>query len=736
MPGSAFEDEMARLQAEYQAGMLRLAENRFNQIELPTFQQISLPTSYAGLTGMLPTDYRGPYAGMITGQRLDQLTDARGIFLDDPRVPPELRGKNTLGRDQVELQALVQQWNERRDVRDFGAQRSDMDRNFAEQQRLALQQQANADRDFALQANLDPSQVVGGQVLPDYLRQHAPWARQFAGANQGRLPGYADLVQALANSGLTPEDYNGGRPYPGQPPSAAPGILWDQSRGGYFDTVSGRALAGTELASTVQQRQAQRWQMSIGPDGQPRYQLPQGVGPASLGGAPAPGGPPATGPLGQGPTVGLAGGLGFAADPANPLLAGLAGGGPDAFGGLGLTGPSTTGARGVEAGPGADMASGAGLTGPMTMGGVRGVETPGGPPPGALGRGPTQVGGPAGVASPYNPLQAGLADAAMGRFGQGPVNYAGSGATGAIGQGRITSEYQRGLEEQGRQADVRAQLEARQQTLQNQQAQNDARIREKQVEYQQLIAQGQLDLANRTQTELTDLNNRKFSLDQEIQRGQLALAQGQAVGFVNGQQTLERIGLFGEEDGRRTLEAQRLYGGGPGSTPTLERESLYGGSALVPSGVTAQERANQNQAALGYLGLIGQNRGPADIVQYARIVGGTPNGLRDVVDASLGRFRNAGYGDVGGAPQAGGTLDALAPNDRAVGEVQAAQRRIGAANPQQFAWQNVDRLAPANRQMLGALAEGSGRRPEDVEAARQQALGRYRGPTRGRILAG
>lgn len=700
---AGYDQYLSDIMAAIAQGQLQLQRDRFNQIELPTFQQISLPSSYTNLTGFLPGDYRGPYAGLAGWDALsgavNMMGQVGGVDQFGNTIPGELdprlaalgyeAGQKTLGGRQLDLQGDAQRAAERQWAFEFGAGRSDADRLFAEQQRVQLQQQAENDRAYALEIGVDPKYVVGGQVLPDYLRPHAEWAKQFAMGNQGRAPSYQDLVTALAPTGRTPEDYNGGRPYPGQVPAAGPGIVWDPARGGYLDTASGKVVMGTELQALVQQRQGQAPTMRMDANGNPVYGLPNGVGAQGIG---------ATGPNNRGPTMGLAGG-GVVAGAGNPLTAGL------------TMGPAPTGPGFNEGAPGpiplaggGEMISGAGYENYAGRG-------PSYPAPGGL------------MASPTNPLYGGLGNNA------GGINLGGSGNTAAIGNGQPMSLDQRRLIEQGRTTDVQAQLTQRQQDLTAQSAQNDQRIREKEVEYRNYVDRGQLDLANRAQNELTDLNNRKFGLEQEIERGRLELDKAK-FGLDVGQ-------ALGRYNGQSTVESQRLYGTSDTGQATLERENLYGGSAMVPSGVTAAERANQNQTTLGLLGLDAGLRGPADIVQYAKVVGGTPQGLRDVVDAAMGRYRNARYGDVGAGPQAA-TLDSMAGqatagNTGSVAEVNQQMMRLG--SPDQWSIQNVQNLAPTNRTMLTALAEGQGRRPEDIQNQFAQTLGRYRGPTRGRMAA-
>lgn len=647
---------IAELNHQYQMGVLQLNRDEFEQIKKPTYQNVTLPGAVSGLTGVLMDrpDLYGGNAGRLTWDSLQGLTDARGIFLDDPRVPPELRGKNSLARDRVEIEALTQQWRERTDQRDFGAARSDADRAFAEAQRARFAEEQREDAAKAIEWGLQPGEVVGGLPLPDYLRPHAEWVRQYRAANNNAMPGYADLVRTLAESGRVPEDYNGGRPYAGQVPAAGPGILWDARRG-YVDTVTGNTMDARTAGATIQTRQGQASRMTVGPDGQPVYQLRPGIGAQGLGASP---------------------------------------GGVIEDGGL----PTGGGVR------------------PVADGGERAYATS------AMNRALPAYTGP------------GAPTAGGGAFGA---------ATAAIGSGQPMSLEQRRLIEQGRQADQSAAL-----------TQNDQRIREKQVEYQNAIAAGNLALAERTQTELTDLNNRKLALEQQsrafdeafrageltgnyngydtLAKQRLNMEEGQAVGMVNGQETLARGALMGTFNGMSTLAGQTAYGGSAlvGQGLTLEAQQALG---RVGGQATVGREQMENQAALGYLNLLAGQRGPADYGQYLKTLGGTPQGLRDLVDASAGRYTMARYGDYGGQAQAAslGSLvgDATGGAARQQAEFAAAQRRLVA--PNQISAQNYAKMGTTQRQLLGSLYEGQGYRPEDVEETMRRSLPRYSGPRSG-----
>jgi hypothetical protein len=370
-------------------------------------------------------------------------------------------------------------------------------------------------------------------------------------------------------------------------------------------------------------------------------------------------------------------------------------------------------------------------------------------------------------------------------------------ATAAIGQGAPTSLAQRELIERGRGTD-----------LQNAQVQNQQRIAEKEVEYRQAIASGNLDLANRTQNELTDLNNRKLALEQQGQefsqglaagtltgdyQGQktleaqrlaqeralaergLALQEGEAVGRVGGQETLGRVGLYGQDEaGRSTLEAQKLYGGTQ-DRPTLEREALYGGSGLINSGYTAETGKMagyipglgptlEAQQARGYVGgsptlaregqeadtalralqLQSQLRqDPFQLEQMRRGLSAT--GVPNAIEAVAGRRQLPGVQGpqaIGAQPDLGGAVNGLMSGGLPTfGAMAPASQQLAALpNLNQINSKAYTRLDPSGRRFVnsGLKAAGLAADDDDILDAVQKGLPQFarRGvPTFGRIAA-
>lgn len=650
---------IAELQNAIAQGRLQLDRDIYQNIQLPTYQNVTLPSSIAANTGMLPGGYVGGYGGKASAPFLESNINMMGQVGDtaDQRITDlgYAAGQRTLAGRELDLRGDAQRASERQFGLQFDASRSDADRAYAEAVRARVQQQQAEDFRTSLEAGVP---VLNGSPMPAWMQPHQEWARNFQMSNGGRVPTYADLVGALAPSGRVPEDYNGGQPYPGQPPAAGPGILYEPARGGYLDAVSGKVLDPQTAAATIRDRQGYAQPMTVGPDGAPTFANRPGTAAAPLGAA---------------------------------LPSGVA---------------ATGGGVRPDAGDGATMRTMDLMTRPL-------------------------------------PAYA------------GPTVGTAGAATAAIGQGAPMSQAQRELIERGRQAD-----------LQNAQAQNAQRIQEKQVEYQNAVAQGNLELANRAQTELTDLNNRKLELErqgQEFQQGiaagaltgsyngqrtvdqqRLDLETGRAIGTVNGSDTLEKGGLMGEFNGKSTLAGQIAYGGKGlvDSGMTLEAGKAIGQVGGVK---TLEAQQAENQTALGYLNLLGGLRGPENAFQYLKVLNSTPGGLRDLTDAAAGRYKMGQFG--GGDPSAlrAATPEGLLGGTTAAGAGAGAPASFGAlpayrgpasgvaVSSSQWAPQNIAKMDDYQRSVLLAQEEAKGHDPNAALAAFKATLPRYAGPSRAAV---
>lgn len=314
---------------------------------------------------------------------------------------------------------------------------------------------------------------------------------------------------------------------------------------------------------------------------------------------------------------------------------------------------------------------------------------------------------------------------------------AGAATASAFGAGAPRSQAQRELEERGRATDIGAQVQREELALRETLGLAQLDIDRMRAEAEVAARNGETAIAASKEARADELERRAQALTEEVERRKLQLQTGQMTGFVDGNETLERIGLFGQDaTGRNTLEAG-IATGRVGNQATLERERLYGGAAYVNTGETLEQRTQRENAELERMRIGAGLRGPEDIVQYTRTLGGTPRGVSDIVDAAMGRYQVARHGDVAGAGPRPATVAGLQQDVRqgpsSAMQVEAGVRSMAA--PEQFAWQNIDRLNPTTRKVAFALSEGQGRHVADIEAEREKVLGRYRGARAGRIAA-
>jgi hypothetical protein len=201
-PPITIADALATIQEEVAQGRLSLDRDIYQNIQLPTYQNITFPTSYGQNTGYLPADYPGPYAG---GPTFGNVMGTAALFGDagnDPRLAAQgyAPGSLTVAGQAQRLNEEIARAQQQQFGKTFG-----MTEYNANQARFNdYTDQANKDRQYALDINADPNTVVGGQILPSWLQPHAEWARQFASQNGGRLPTSQDLRTALGGYGQAP----------------------------------------------------------------------------------------------------------------------------------------------------------------------------------------------------------------------------------------------------------------------------------------------------------------------------------------------------------------------------------------------------------------------------------------------------------------------------------------------------------------------------------------------------
>lgn len=185
-------------------------------------------------------------------------------------------------------------------------------------------------------------------------------------------------------------------------------------------------------------------------------------------------------------------------------------------------------------------------------------------------------------------------------------------------------------------------------------------------------------------------NEKMFGYQQ--QKDQWALQQSAGYFDVNGQrqQTLAGIaqeaGLTGQYQGK----------------PTFAREQY------------------ETNTAQNLLSLQAGLRGPANYSQYLKVLGSTPQGMRDVVNAAAGRFQlPSTSGVTPGQQTRPADVQSLLNDVTSGGASQQAEWTNalsgGLPNPNQFNLANYSKMAPTQQKMLMSAYEGEGWDPADVQ---------------------
>ena len=168
-----------------------------------------------------------------------------------------------------------------------------------------------------------------------------------------------------------------------------------------------------------------------------------------------------------------------------------------------------------------------------------------------------------------------------------------------------------------------------------------------------------------------------------------------------------------------TLDGQRT----PTLAGQLQEANLTGRYNGAPTFQREQFEANQMQ---GLLGLQAGLRGPENYSQYLKVLGSTPQGMRDIVNAAAGRFTMPSTTGVtpGQGTNAADVQSLL--RDVTSGGAQAQQEwqqalSGGLPNPNQINTAAWSRMLPTQQKMLLSAYEGSGWEPSDVQAMIRQA---------------
>jgi len=222
------------------------------------------------------------------------------------------------------------------------------------------------------------------------------------------------------------------------------------------------------------------------------------------------------------------------------------------------------------------------------------------------------------------------------------------------------------------------------------------------------------------------------------------------LGTYNGQQTmasqLQQANLLGTYQGQQTLQAN---------------QQQFGQWAQA-QGLAQTQWQQQQQAAQAYMQMMAGLRGPADWMQYQKVLGSTPQGMTDLVRAAAGQYMPGGGATTGVAPtpvsmqsfynqltggqqqpstqqmmqgftQPGVQAGAANPQTQQYqganapgGDQQNAQATMSSlVAPNQMAPQTWANLTPSQQQMLLGTWESQGYTQDDAKALFSQSLPKY-----------
>ena len=276
-------------------------------------------------------------------------------------------------------------------------------------------------------------------------------------------------------------------------------------------------------------------------------------------------------------------------------------------------------------------------------------------------------------------------------------------------------------------------------------------------------------------------NNDKLAFDMATQAFNNAISAAGLTGTFQGNPTIPAMqsyaNLFGTwgvpTQGQQTLGAQQqgfnqqqalaqMYGQyyAPGQTPTAGMTTQAAQQQAWNQQMDAQKQAlaqwsAQQGAAQDYLKMMAGLRGPADWIQYQKVLGATPGGLQDLAAAAAGQYIPGGGATTGVQPQAV-TLQSFvnsATGGQLGGQQQGAQQSGAPAGsmappigsnadqttafqnslvaPNQMAPQTWANLTPSQQQMLLGTWESQGYTQDDAKALFTQQLPKYASQTGG-----
>jgi hypothetical protein len=162
-------------------------------------------------------------------------------------------------------------------------------------------------------------------------------------------------------------------------------------------------------------------------------------------------------------------------------------------------------------------------------------------------------------------------------------------------------------------------------------------------------------------------------------------------------------------------------------TPTLAGIAQEAGlTGMYKGAPTFAREQYQSGVMQNLLGLQAGLRGPENYAQYLKVLGSTPQGMRDVVNAAAGRFQMPSTSGVTPGQQTRPADVQSLLRDVTSGGAQAqadwtSALSGGLPNPNQLNLRNYSAMSPTQRSMLMSAYEGEGWDPRDVQHMIQQS---------------
>ncbi len=96
----------------------------------------------------------------------------------------------------------------------------------------------------------------------------------------------------------------------------------------------------------------------------------------------------------------------------------------------------------------------------------------------------------------------------------------------------------------------------------------------------------------------------------------------------------------------QTLQVAQVTGMYKGNKTWQKTMDEAGMSGYYKGKPTLDRQKHESETALGYMNLLSQLRGPRNAFQFARVLNGTPEGLRDIMRAAAGQYNLPGTGGM------------------------------------------------------------------------------------------